>query len=63
VGIKEGNVAKQKMVKEPTTHTINIPAGKPTGYACNGCGNVVPAPVDKCPKCGDDEAPVFRRLE
>lgn len=34
-----------------------------TGVACNGCGLVLPEPVDRCPKCGDDEPPVFRKVE
>ncbi len=53
---------KQKMVKEPIKRTINIPASPLVGYACNGCGLVLPAPVPKCPKCGDDEEPIFHKL-
>jgi rubrerythrin len=56
-------MAKQKMVKQPARTEVKDSAGPPVGFACNGCGLVLPAPEKKCPKCGDDEAPVFQKLE
>lgn len=56
-------MAKKQMIRTPEKHVINIPAKPTTGYICNGCGYSVSSPMDKCPKCGDDEEPVFSKVD
>lgn len=51
-GSAMGNVAQNAFANAPQQQTVQQNNAQPQGTPCGGCGNMVPAGFNFCPKCG-----------